>query len=517
MCGIVGIHSLSHQRPIDSDVLTAMNDVLTHRGPDSAGQYIDPGRVGLAMRRLSIIDVAGGDQPISNEDGTIWIVFNGEVYNFPSLRTELERRGHRFRTDTDTETIVHAYEEWGDECVHHLRGMFAFAIWDAPRDRLLLVRDRVGIKQLYFTRVGGQLLWGSEIKAILAHPAVERRLRPAAVNHFLTYLYVPEPLTMFEGIEELRAGHLLIAERGQLKVRRYWNLDYPVDESMSFEEATEGLRAQLDEAVRLRLISDVPLGAFLSGGIDSGSVVALMAKHSNAAVNTFSIGYASGGEAFDERVYARELAEKYGTRHHEFEMAPDVVEILTSLVRAFDQPSADSTAIPTWYLSKYTREHVTVALSGLGGDEIAAGYERHRGALLAERLGWLPLVVPPWTTPAHGRKTARTEERPPVYPACEKIRDVHGPAFRRTLLPISLADDTGRESGLVGSGDPGTDRSRRSMDPLSGCDRRRRRRGSAQPCPLRRPEALPARRSPYAHRSHLNGTFPGGARSLPRP
>ena len=285
MCGIVGLHSLGQQRPIDSGVLAAMNDVITHRGPDSAGQYIDPGRTGLAIRRLAVIDVAGGDQPISNEDGTVWIVFNGEVYNFPDLRTELESRGHRFKTHGDTETVVHAYEEWGDACVERLRGMFAFAIWDAPRDRLLLARDRVGVKQLFFTQAEGQLLWGSELKAILAHPAVERRMRPAAVNHFLTYLYVPEPLTMFEGIEELQAGHLLVVENGQMKVRRYWNLAYAVDDGMSFEEATEGLRAQLDEAVRLRLVSDVPLGAFLSGGIDSGAVVALMTKHSNAPVN----------------------------------------------------------------------------------------------------------------------------------------------------------------------------------------------------------------------------------------
>jgi len=390
MCGIVGIHSLARGRPIDQGVLTAMNDTITHRGPDSAGHHIDPGRVGLAMRRLAIIDVSGGDQPISNEDGTVWIVFNGEIYNFPDLRRELEARGHRFKTHTDTETIVHAYEEWGDDCVHRLRGMFAFAIWDSPRERLLLARDRVGVKQLFFTQVDGQLLWGSELKALLAHPGVERRLRPAAVNHFLTYLYVPEPLTIFDGIEELRAGHLLVAERGQLKVQRYWQLEYDVSESMGFEEATQGLRAKLDEAVRLRLISDVPLGGFLSGGIDSASVVALMAKHSNAAVNTFTIGYASGGDVFDERVHAREVAEKYATRHREFAMEADVVDIVTSLVRAFDQPSADSTAIPSWYLSKYTRAYVTVALSGLGGDEIAAGYERHRGALLAERLGWVP-------------------------------------------------------------------------------------------------------------------------------
>jgi asparagine synthase (glutamine-hydrolysing) len=390
MCGIVGIHPLAEPRPIDSALLSAMNDTLVHRGPDSAGLHVEPGAVGLAMRRLSIIDVRGGDQPIANEDGSVWIVYNGETYNFRELRADLERRGHRFQTHTDTEAIVHAYEEWGDDCVTRLRGMFAFALWDARRRRLLLARDRVGEKPLFYTVAEGQLLWGSEIKALLRHPAVERRLRPAAVNHFLTYLYVPEPLTMFEGIEELPAGHRLVAEAGRVRVEPYWQLRYEVERAMSLEQAAEGLRAHLDEAVRMRLISDVPLGAFLSGGIDSGSVVALMARHSNAPVNTFSIGYATGGEAFDERAYARELAERHATQHREFEMRPDLVAIAPELVRAFDQPSADSTAIPTWYLSKYTREHVTVALSGLGGDEVAAGYERYRGALLGERLGWVP-------------------------------------------------------------------------------------------------------------------------------
>lgn len=393
MCGIVGIHSLDGQRPIDRRLLESMNASLVHRGPDSAGFYLESGRVGLAMRRLAILDVSGGDQPIFNEAGTVCVVFNGEIYNFRALRVQLEARGHQFRTHADTEVIVHAYEEFGDDCVSQLRGMFAFALWDATRERLLLARDRVGEKQLFYTEVDGQLLWGSEIKALLRHPAVERRLRPAAVNHFLTFLYVPEPLTMFEGIHELRAGHVLVAERGGVKIRPYWRLRYAVDADMGIEEATEGLRAKLDESVRMRLVSDVPLGAFLSGGIDSGAVVALMARHSSAAVKTFSVGYAEGGEAFDERAYARELAARYGTEHRELEMRPDLVEITSSLVRAFDQPSADSSAIPTWYLSRFTREHVTVALSGLGGDEVAAGYERHRGAVLAERLRWIPRSV----------------------------------------------------------------------------------------------------------------------------
>jgi asparagine synthase (glutamine-hydrolysing) len=390
MCGIVGICSFSEPRPIDSALLAAMNDTIVHRGPDSAGTYEDAGRVGLAMRRLSIIDVAGGDQPIANEDRTVWVVYNGEIYNFRELRAELERAGHHFQTHSDTEILVHGYEQWGDDFVTRLRGMFAFALWDARRRRLLLARDRVGEKTLFYTIVGGQLLWGSEIKALLRHPDVERSIRPAAINHFLTYLYVPAPLTMFQGIAELRPGHRLVAEDGRVRVDPYWDLRYDVDREMTLDQAVEGLRAHLDESVRMRLISDVPLGGWLSGGIDSGSVVALMAKHSNAPVNTFSIGYATGGAAYDERAYAREVATRYGTQHVEFEMHPDLIAIAPALVRAFDQPSADSTAIPTWYLSQCTRQHVTVALSGLGGDEVAAGYERYRGALLGEHLGWVP-------------------------------------------------------------------------------------------------------------------------------
>jgi asparagine synthase (glutamine-hydrolysing) len=394
MCGIVGIYSLDGAKPIDAAVLHAMNDSIFHRGPDSSGSYIERDRVGLAMRRLSIIDVGGGDQPIGNEDGSIQVVYNGEIYNFRALRDELEAKGHRFETRSDTEVIVHAYEEFGDDCVTRFQGMFTFALWDSGRARLLLARDRTGIKQLFFTRAAGQLLWGSEIKALLRHPAVERRIRPAAVNHYLTYLYVPEPLTMFEGIEELRAGHVLVAERGRIDVRPYWRLRYDVDHGMSADEAVHGLREHLEDAVRDCMVSDVPIGAFLSGGIDSGAVVALMAKYSPGHVNTFSIGYRTGGDAFDERRYAREVAERYATNHREFEMSPDIADVAPRLVRAFDQPNADSTAIPTWYLCELTRRHVTVALSGLGGDELAAGYERHRGVLVAEQLRWIPSWLP---------------------------------------------------------------------------------------------------------------------------
>ena len=389
MCGIVGILALAGDS-IDRAVVERMNRSIFHRGPDSAGELLEPNRVALAMRRLAIIDVAGGAQPVGNEDGSIQVVFNGEIYNHARVRQELEGRGHTFRTNSDTEVIVHAYEEFGDDFPNHLDGMFGFALWDSNRERLLLARDRVGIKQLFYAERDGELIWGSELKALLQHPKIERRLRPTSVNHYLTFLYVPEPLTMFEGIDELEAGHMLIAERGRVTKHRYWRLDYPVDESMTEKQAEEGLRHHLDQAVRDRLISEVPLGAFLSGGIDSAAVVALMAQHSDEAVRTFSIGYETGGEEFDERAHAKRLAARYATQHVEFSMNPDLVDLLPKIVRAFDQPCADSTAIPTWYLCKKTREHVTVALSGLGGDEVAAGYERYRGAMLAERLQWIP-------------------------------------------------------------------------------------------------------------------------------
>jgi asparagine synthase (glutamine-hydrolysing) len=390
MCGITGILSLEDGTPIPRPVLEEMNRVITHRGPDEDGFHVEPGRVGLAMRRLKIIDLKTGQQPIANEDGTAWVIFNGEIYNFVELRQELETRGHRFRTRSDTEVIIHAYEEYGPRCVERLRGMFTIAIWDATRRRLVLARDRVGVKQLFFTTAGGQLLWGSELKCLLVHPAIERRLSPAGLNHFLTFLYVPAPLTIFDGIEELEPGHLLVVENGVIHRERYWELAYEVDERRPEADAIAGFRELLDESVRMRMVADVPLGAFLSGGIDSGAVVALMSRHATGPVKTFSIGYEDGGELFDERPFAGAVAEQYGTEHHEFVVRPDLEALIPDLVRAFDQPFADSSAIPNWYLSQMTREHVTVALSGLGGDEVAAGYERYRGAILAERMRKLP-------------------------------------------------------------------------------------------------------------------------------
>jgi asparagine synthase (glutamine-hydrolysing) len=329
----------------------------------------------LGMRRLSIIDLAGGRQPIRNEDGTVRVVFNGEIYNYRELRAELVACGHTFYTDTDTETIVHAYEQWGEDAFSHLRGMFAIALWDRRNRTLLLARDRVGIKPLHYTEHHGGLAFGSEIKSLLASGRHERSLSPAALDHYLSFLYTPADATIFRGIRKLPPGHLLRWEDGHLSVRRYWQL--PAEESFagSIEEATEQLTAVLADAVKSHLVSDVPIGALLSGGVDSSLVVGLMARASSQPIKTFSIGF--DDPAFDELDAARHVAQLFATDHHEFVVRPDALSVIDSLVEHFDEPFGDSSAIPTWYVSQMARRHVTVVLSGDGGDELFGGYDRY--------------------------------------------------------------------------------------------------------------------------------------------
>ena len=390
MCGICGYLNGNGQ-PANRATLEAMNAVIRHRGPDSDGFLLRDG-VGLAMRRLAIVDLRTGDQPITNEDSTIWIVFNGEIYNFPELRSKLEARGHVFRTHTDTEAIVHLYEEYGDDCVQHLRGMFAFAIWDAPRRRLLLARDRLGKKPLYYAEHAGALLFGSEIKSLLQFPGLPREPDLEAIKLYLTLQYVPDPLSGYRAIRKLPPAHRLIAERGAIRVERYWDLSYGPKHAGSEDELAEELRARLREAVRLRLLSDVPLGAHLSGGIDSSLIVALMAEAASGPVKTFSIGFEE--ERFSELVHARAVAQRFGTDHHEFVVGygdvPDLMERLTS---HFDEPFADSSALPMYHLARLTRQHVTVALNGDGGDEIFAGYQRYRLDRFANLYRRLPRAV----------------------------------------------------------------------------------------------------------------------------
>ena len=375
MCGITGKLNDDGQ-PVSPRLLAAMTDVVSHRGPDADGYYFGTG-IGLGHRRLSIIDLATGDQPLANEDESVWVVFNGEIYNFQDLRRELDGHGHRFRTQSDTEVIVHAYEQWGAACVERFRGMFAFAVWDARARRLLLARDRLGVKPLFYAATGGGVTFGSEMKSILEDPAVSREWRPDALDAYLTFEYVPGPSTIYRDIHKLPPGHVLVAENGRVDVRRYWDLQFTGDGDPAREsDYLEQLDALLQESVALRLISDVPLGAFLSGGIDSTTVVAYMKAAADAPVVTTAVGFAE--QAFDELSHARLVATHLKCEHHELVANPDVAGILPRLAWHFDEPFADPSAVPTYYVSAAARERVTVALSGDGGDELWAGYGRHR-------------------------------------------------------------------------------------------------------------------------------------------
>jgi asparagine synthase (glutamine-hydrolysing) len=375
MCGITGKLTYDGE-PIERERLEAMTAAVAHRGPDSAGYYFGDG-IALGHRRLSIIDLSTGDQPIANEDGTIWVVFNGEIYNFADVRRQLEGFGHRFRTRSDTEVIVHAYEQWGAACVERLRGMFAFALWDAPERRLLLARDRLGVKPLYYAETGTGLIFASEIKAVLQDPSVSRDWRADALDAYLALEYIPGPATIYRQVRKLPAAHVAIVERGQLRLRPYWDLEFTGDGQADREpEYLERLDALLRESVALRLISDVPLGAFLSGGIDSSTVAAYMKETSDAPVVTTSVGFAE--RAFDELAHARAVAAHLGCEHHEVVANPDVRDILPRLAWHLDEPFADPSAVPTFYVSEAARRLVTVALSGDGGDELWAGYGWHR-------------------------------------------------------------------------------------------------------------------------------------------
>ena len=369
-----------------------MASVINHRGPDDEGIYLK-GTVGLAHKRLSILDLSpAGHQPMTNEDGSIWIVFNGEIYNFLDLRDELQKRGHTFMSRTDTETIIHLYEEKGVECVHDLRGMFSFALWDENKKRLFCARDRAGKKPFVYAHTQDGLLFASEIKSLLRDPALGRSLDYRSIHHYLTYQYVPSPLSIFKDIKKLPPAHVLIYERGDLKVKRYWSLSYRKKLHLSsVEEYGENFRDLFEEAVKIRLRSDVPLGAFLSGGIDSSLVVAVMSRLMNQPVKTFSIGFEE--EAYDEVKFARLIAGKYETDHHEFTVKPDAVSILPELVWHYNEPFADSSAIPTYYVSKLTRDFVTVALTGDGGDESFAGYERYVADKLADYYRRVPAFI----------------------------------------------------------------------------------------------------------------------------
>ncbi len=386
MCGLVGIFDRRGARDIDRRLLERMNNSQYHRGPDEEGIFLAPG-LGLGHRRLSIIDLSAGQQPLFNEDGSVVVVYNGEIFNFQALAAELEAAGHRFRTRCDTEVIVHAWEEWGEDCVTRFRGQFAFAIWDANTETLFLARDRLGIKPLYYAVLAdGLVVFGSELKSLMLHPGVAREVEPRAVEDYFAYGYIPDPRSIYRGVKKLPPAHVLTCRRGQDPgpPRAYWDLSFRNVQPMTLEEASEELIPRLREAVGMRLIADVPLGAFLSGGVDSSAVVAMMAELSSGAINTCSIAFAD--PAYDESRYAATVAGRYGSDHHVRRVDPDAFDLVDRLAGFYDEPFADSSAIPTYRVCALARERVTVALSGDGGDELFAGYRRHRWHHYEERI-----------------------------------------------------------------------------------------------------------------------------------
>ncbi len=389
MCGIAGAVWSDPGRMLSEDDLAAMMARLVHRGPDDAGVYRDD-HAALGFRRLAIVDLAGGHQPLSNENGTVWTIFNGEIYNFPALRRRLEARGHTLRSTGDTEVLVHLYEDEGTGMFALLRGMFALAIWDVPRRRLVLARDRLGQKPLVYRADGTRIVFASELKALLAlsERDIPRRVDPGALDRYLTYGYVPHPQTILEGTAKLPPAHYAVWQDGRLEIARYWNPDWNLEDDRTPGAEIEQLRATLSDAVREQMIADVPLGAFLSGGVDSTIIVGLMQQASSRPVQTFSIGF--DDPAFDESSYAELAARHFGTDHHAIRVTPRAWETLPALAWQFDEPFADSSALPTWYVSQETRRGVTVALTGDAGDELFAGYDRYRAVALAALLDRLP-------------------------------------------------------------------------------------------------------------------------------
>jgi len=374
MCGICGILYKDAERRVDASTLGRMCETMVHRGPDDEG-HIVLNHVGLGMRRLAIIDLSTGHQPLTNEEKTIWIVFNGEIYNYRELRTPLEKAGHRFKTSSDTESIVHGYESWGKAVCERLNGMFGFAIWDENERMLMLARDRLGIKPLYYYEDDEKLVFGSEIKAILQCPGIRRRVDLSALDNYLTFEYIPSPRSIFQDVRKLEPGHILVWKDNELTIRPYWNL-IPQEKPYTKDEAGERLAGLMEDSVRLRLVSDVPLGAFLSGGIDSSIVVAQMARLMNQPVKTFSIGFKES--SYNELPYARAVAKRYGTEHHEFTVEAKALELTEKLVGQLDEPFGDFSIFPTYLVSKIARDFVTVTLSGDGGDELFAGYDTYR-------------------------------------------------------------------------------------------------------------------------------------------
>jgi asparagine synthase (glutamine-hydrolysing) len=448
VCGIYGVLSLSGARRTDAAVLSRMGRAILHRGPDDEGSFVDD-QLLLGMRRLSIIDVSGGHQPISNEDGNLVVVCNGEIYNFRELRARLEQAGHRFATRSDTEVIVHLYEEYGDAFLEELEGMFALALWDRRARRLIVARDALGIKPLYYTLAQGQLAFASEAKALLELPYVRAQLDPAALAQYFAFGYVCAPSSLFEGIRKLEPAEALFVENGKLTSRRFWSLPEEVDESLSERDWIEATRAEIERSVRDQMVSDVPIGAFLSGGVDSSSVVALMSRHTDHPVKTYSIGFkgSSGAELYNELPYARIVANAFKTEHREIVVQPDVAAILPDLIWHMDEPVADAAFITTYLVSKFAREDVTVILSGVGGDELFGGYKRYMDESYRGRYQLIPRIL----------------RRHVIEPIARRLpSDRHSPLLNKLRLARAfvLADSLGFE-----------DRYRRYMEVFDSAER----------------------------------------------
>ena len=413
MCGICGVVRLGDAAEIDVERLRAMMETLKHRGPDDEGIFANH-QVALGIRRLSIIDLEGGHQPIFNEDQTKCVVLNGEIYNYVELGRDLENRGHTLRTQSDTEVIVHAYEEWGDRCVEHLRGMFSFAVWDQMENKLLIARDRLGQKPLYYSLNDQRLVFASEIKAILAWDPTLRSMDIAAMDDYLTLGYVPAPRTMLKDIRKLPAGYLLTQKGRQHTLRPYWDLDFQAQAPGTWPDCLEQMGELVQESVRLRLRSDVPLGAFLSGGIDSGTIVGLMSRYSQQPIKTFSVGFPDGGVS--ELPFAKILSEHFGTQHYELIIEGCAPEIVERLVWHLDEPIADPAAVPTFLLSKFVKEHVKVILTGEGGDELFGGYDYYRADRWATRYQWPPASIRRVALPVMAQMANRLIRRPKYHP-----------------------------------------------------------------------------------------------------
>ena len=478
MCGIVGVMDLSGARPISRDLVSRMSETQVHRGPDESGLHLEPG-LGLGHRRLSIIDLSTGQQPLFNEDRSVVVIFNGEIYNYQELIPELVRAGHVFRTRSDTEVIVHAWEQWGEDCVKRFRGMFAFALWDRNRQTLLLARDRLGVKPLYYSLLAdGQLIFGSELKALVEHPGFKRDLDPFAIEEYFAFGYVPEPRTIYAAARKLPPAHTLTIRRGDAiaEPREYWDVRFTLDNPISERDAQAELVDRLKESIRLRMISEVPLGAFLSGGVDSSAVVAIMAGVSAEPVNTCSIAFSD--PAFDESKYAQQVAERYRTRHFVDRVDSDDFDLIDVLARTYDEPYADSSAIPTYRVCQLARQHVTVALSGDGGDENFGGYRRYRLHAMEERMrallpfsvrrpafGLLGRVYPKadWAPQVFRAKTtfealARTSVDGYFHTVSVLREDLRGRlysnAFKAQLGGYSAAEVLRRHAGRAGTDDP---------------------------------------------------------------